>query len=160
MTTTIRSGGYAQIPRSGQLGSGSPVGAIRGTPGYLVSDGGPIAPSLDDLAAAYFGIGGPEPTTNAYLVTANEAIELCGFDPTRASCEIYCDDSSSGPVYIGGAQVAPVNGQTQPNAGLRINPGTGRIYDGADRARRLWAICGAGVSALVVVVLTPNSNVA
>lgn len=152
--------GYTQFPRSGQLsGANSPTGhRLSGTPGYLVAagDGGP---SLEDLEYAYFGVGGPDVFSNAYLVT-DTAIEVAGFDPSRASCELYNDDTSADPVFIGGPAVAPLSGVTQSGAGLRLNPGSGRIYDGADRAKRIFAICAPGQSAVLVVVITPNSGVA
>jgi hypothetical protein len=150
--------GYTQFPRSGQLGAKqSPTGApLQGTPGYLVSDlGNAGAPDLAALEAAYYSIGGPDVNTNAYLVT-DVAQEIAPFDASRASLEIYNDDSSADACFIGGPYVAPVNGQTQANAGLRLNPGSGRIYDGADRAKRIWAVCAAGQTAVVVVALTPT----
>jgi len=152
--------GYVQIPGSGRLGSAeSPTGAaLRGRPGWLVSSSdGSASPDLDTLLEAAYQIGGPDISTNAYLV-GSEATEIAGFDTTRMSCEIYCDDSSPDPVYIGGPQVAPVSGQTQPNAGIRLNPGSGRIYDGADRAKRIFAICASGQTAVVVVATTGTSN--
>ncbi len=153
--------GFVQVPKSGQLGAGSsPTGTpLAGKPGYFVSDsGGPLNPPLDDLESSYFGLGGSDVTSSAYAIVSDEPTEILSFDPIRMEAEIYCDDSSTGPIFIGGPQVAPVAGGNQPNAGIRLNPGSGRIYDGASRGKRVWAICAAGVTATCVVMLTPRSS--
>ena len=155
---------WTRFPPSGQLApTQSPTGAaLNGRPGYFVAGAAdPTAAGtspLDALEESYFGIGGPQVISNAVAVSADPPVPICEFDSNRLAVEIYCDDSSAGAVFIGGPGVQAVTGGNQAGAGIRLNPGQGRIYDGALRSIALWAICASGQTATVSVITTPRSS--